>query len=132
MALKIRLARSGSKNRPYYNIVVAEGKGPRDGKFIEELGSYNPLLNEEEKRISILKERAEYWLSKGAEPTDRVVLFLQKKDIGQKVPFIKALNKKLALKVKATTAGVAKKKELEAKKAEASAKKQEAAAAVEA
>jgi small subunit ribosomal protein S16 len=53
MALKIRLARSGSKNRPYYNIVVAEGKGPREGKFIEELGSYNPLLNEEEKRISI-------------------------------------------------------------------------------
>ena len=70
MALKIRLSRGGEKKRPFYKIVVAEALSPRDGKFIERLGSYNPMV--QENRFSIDAERAKYWLSVGAKPTDRV------------------------------------------------------------
>ena len=76
MALKIRLARGGSKKRPHYSIVVADVRSPRDGRFIEKLGTYNPLLPKDGERVSFDRARAEYWLSKGALPTDRVLRFL--------------------------------------------------------
>ncbi|MBB4153147.1 small subunit ribosomal protein S16 [Sphingomonas jinjuensis] len=77
MALSIRLSRGGSKKRPYYRIVVADARSPRDGKFIERIGSYNPLLKkDDEKRIVLDAERAKHWLSNGAQPTDRVARFL--------------------------------------------------------
>jgi len=77
MALSIRLSRGGSKKRPYYRIVVADARSPRDGKFIERIGSYNPLLGkEDEKRVVIDAERAKHWVGVGAQPTDRVARFL--------------------------------------------------------
>lgn len=75
--LKIRLSRGGRKNIAYYKIVVAESQRPRDGKFIEKLGIYNPLLeHDNENRIVINKERIEHWLSVGAQPSKRIALFL--------------------------------------------------------
>ncbi|MCC2978581.1 MULTISPECIES: 30S ribosomal protein S16 [unclassified Sphingomonas] len=77
MALSIRLSRGGSKKRPYYRIVVADARSPRDGRFIEKIGNYNPLLaKDDEKRIVLDAERARHWLSNGAQPTDRVARFL--------------------------------------------------------
>lgn len=77
MALSIRLSRGGSKKRPYYRIVVADARSPRDGKFIERIGSYNPLLaKDDEKRVVLDGERAKHWLANGAQPTDRVARFL--------------------------------------------------------
>jgi small subunit ribosomal protein S16 len=77
MSLKIRLARGGSKKRPFYQIVVADARAPRDGRFIEKLGTYNPLLNKDsEGRIVLNTERAQHWLAAGAQPTDRVLRFL--------------------------------------------------------
>ena len=77
MATSIRLSRGGSKKRPYYRIVVADGRSPRDGKFIEKIGTYNPLLaKDDEKRVILDGERAKHWLSVGAQPTDRVARFL--------------------------------------------------------
>lgn len=77
MATAIRLSRGGSKKRPYYRIVVADSRAPRDGKFIERIGSYNPLLaKDDEKRVVLDTERAKYWVEKGAQPTDRVARFL--------------------------------------------------------
>jgi small subunit ribosomal protein S16 len=76
MALKLRLARGGSKKRPFYSIVVADVRSPRDGRFIEKLGTYNPLLTDEAARVVINKDRVQHWLSVGALPTDRVLRFL--------------------------------------------------------
>jgi len=77
MAVKIRLARGGAKKRPYYRVVVADGRAPRDGKYIEKVGTHNPLLpKDHEDRIKLDVERIQYWLSKGAQPTDRVARFL--------------------------------------------------------
>jgi len=77
MAVSIRLSRGGSKKRPYYRIVVADARASRDGKFIEKIGTYNPLLaKDDEKRIVLDGERAKHWLSVGAQPTDRVARFL--------------------------------------------------------
>jgi small subunit ribosomal protein S16 len=77
MSLKIRLARGGSKHRPYYRIVIADSKFARDGRFIEKIGSYNPLLGkDDDKRIVLDLEKAAEWLKKGAQPTDRVARFL--------------------------------------------------------
>lgn len=77
MATSIRLSRGGSKKRPYYKIVVTDSRSPRDGKFIERIGSYNPLLAKtDEKRIVLDVERAKHWVSVGAQPTDRVARFL--------------------------------------------------------
>ncbi len=75
--LKIRLARGGAKKRPYYSIVVADSHSPRDGRFIEKVGSYNPLLKKDDAQRLVLKgERITEWLGKGAQPTDRVARFL--------------------------------------------------------
>ncbi|MBP9752970.1 MAG: 30S ribosomal protein S16 [Proteobacteria bacterium] len=85
MALKIRLARGGAKKRPFYRIVVAENTSPRDGKFVERVGSYNPLLAKgHADRIVLNKERIQHWISVGAQPTDRVSLFLSDAGIIEK------------------------------------------------
>ena len=77
MATSIRLARGGSKKRPYYKIVVADSRSPRDGRFIERIGSYNPLLAKDNpERIKLDADRAKHWVSVGAQPTDRVARFL--------------------------------------------------------
>ncbi|QFT29223.1 30S ribosomal protein S16 [Roseibium porphyridii] len=77
MATKIRLARGGSKKRPYYRIVVADIRSPRDGRFIEKVGSYDPMLpKDSEERVNLNVERIQYWLDNGAKPTDRVHRFL--------------------------------------------------------
>ena len=79
MALAIRLSRGGRKARPFYRIVVADKRMPRDGRYIEKLGTYNPLLNDDnEQRVQLVKERIEYWLSQGAKPSERVAIFLGK------------------------------------------------------
>lgn len=77
MGLKIRLARGGSKKRPYYRIVVADERAPRDGKYIEKVGTYNPMLAKDSaERIKLVEDRVKYWLGEGAQPTDRVHRFL--------------------------------------------------------
>ena len=77
MAVSIRLSRGGSKKRPYYRIVVADARSPRDGSFIEKIGTYNPLLAKDDaKRVTLDTDRAKHWLSVGAQPTDRVARFL--------------------------------------------------------
>jgi small subunit ribosomal protein S16 len=77
MAISIRLARGGSKKRPYYRIVVADARSPRDGRFIEKIGTYNPLLAKDSPdRVKLDGDRAKHWLSVGAQPTDRVARFL--------------------------------------------------------
>ncbi|HZY68907.1 MAG TPA: 30S ribosomal protein S16 [Devosia sp.] len=76
MTLKIRLARAGTKKRPYYHVVIADSRSPRDGRFIEKVGSYNPMLADDTQRVVLNTERAQHWLSVGASPTDRVLRFL--------------------------------------------------------
>jgi small subunit ribosomal protein S16 len=77
MAVKIRLTRGGAKKRPYYRIVIAEANAPRDGRFIEKVGAYNPMLPKEHAdRIVLDTDRVKHWLSVGAQPTDRVARFL--------------------------------------------------------
>jgi small subunit ribosomal protein S16 len=79
MGLKIRLARAGAKKRPYYHIVVADSRSPRDGRFIERVGSYNPMLPAEHAdRVRLVDERITHWLKEGALATDRVAKFLGK------------------------------------------------------
>lgn len=76
MALKIRLTRQGAKKRPYYRIVVADARAPRDGRFIAKIGSYNPMLKKDDpKRVELDLEQCKDWLKKGAQPTDRVLRF---------------------------------------------------------
>ena len=78
MAIKIRLARGGSKKRPFYRVVAADSRMPRDGRFIEKLGTYNPQLpKDDENRVQLDFEKIEAWIAKGAQPTDRVARFLE-------------------------------------------------------
>ena len=84
MGLKIRLARAGAKKRPYYHIVVADSRSPRDGRFIEKLGSYNPMLPaEHEDRVRLNNDRILHWMDMGALATDRVARFLGKAGIAE-------------------------------------------------
>ena len=77
MSLKIRLARAGTKKRPYYHVVIADSRAPRDGRFIERLGHFNPLVGKDAKdRLKLDLEKIKAWLAKGATPTDRVLRFL--------------------------------------------------------
>ncbi len=77
MSLKIRLARAGAKKRPYYHIVIADSRSPRDGAFLEKVGSYNPMLPAEHgERVRLQGERITHWMSQGAQPTERVARFL--------------------------------------------------------
>lgn len=79
MALAIRLSRGGRKKRPFYRIVVADKRMPRDGRYIERLGTYNPLLNDDnDQRVQLVEDRIKYWLGEGAKPSERVALFLGK------------------------------------------------------
>ena len=78
MAMKIRLARGGSKKRPFYRIVAADSRMPRDGRYVEKLGTYNPLLpKDSEERVQMNVERIQYWMGQGAQVTDRVSRFLE-------------------------------------------------------
>ncbi|MBW7922491.1 MAG: 30S ribosomal protein S16 [Rubellimicrobium sp.] len=85
MAMKIRLARGGSKKRPFYSIVAADSRMARDGRFIEKLGTYAPLLpKDDENRVKMNVERVQYWLGHGAQPTDRVARFLEAAGLREK------------------------------------------------
>ncbi|WP_157014472.1 30S ribosomal protein S16 [Mesorhizobium xinjiangense] len=125
MALKIRLARAGSKKRPYYHIVVADVRSPRDGRFIEQIGSWNPTLPKDAERVKLNEERIKHWLDNGALPTDRVLRFLdqagmakrparnnpKKAEPGQKaqerLAAIKQVEEELAAKIEAEKAELA-------------------------
>lgn len=77
MAIALRLSRGGAKKRPYYRIVAADSRRPRDGKYLEQIGVYNPLLaKDDEKRVQLNEDRIRYWLGVGAQPSDRVARFL--------------------------------------------------------
>ena len=85
MAMKIRLARGGSKKRPHYSIVAADSRMARDGRFIEKLGTYNPLLpKDSEARVVMNVERVQHWLDHGAQPTDRITRFLEAAGLREK------------------------------------------------
>ena len=85
MAVKIRLARGGTKKRPYYRVVVADERAPRDGRFIEKVGTYDPKV-EDSKRVNLVTERIQHWLSVGAQPTDRVLRFLDAAGLAKRAP----------------------------------------------
>ncbi len=84
MALKIRLARAGSKKRPYYHVVIADVRSPRDGRFIEQVGSWNPMLPKDGERVKLNEERIKHWIGHGAKPTDRVLRFLDEAGIAKR------------------------------------------------
>lgn len=130
MATKIRLARGGSKKRPFYRIVIADERAPRDGNFIEKIGNFNPMVPKDHKeRVVISKERAEHWLKVGAQPTDRVQRILA--DLGMmEAPKITEKTKKHLPKAKAQERTKA--KEEAAVKAEEDAKAAAEAAKAEA
>ena len=96
MSVKIRLARFGAKKRPYYHIVVANSRAPRDGSFIEQIGIYNPMVERTSpEAVKLDAERVKYWLSKGAQPTDRVARFIGEAGLGAK--FVPAAQSKKPL-----------------------------------
>ncbi len=142
MALKIRLARGGSKKRPYYRIVVAEVTSPRDGRYVEKVGTYNPMLNkDDENRVRLIEDRIKHWLSVGALPTDRVARFLDAAGILKREarnnpdkgkPGQKRLDREAAAVVAKAAAQEAAKAEAEAAKAAAEAAKAAAEAAANA
>ncbi|ADO41276.1 30S ribosomal protein S16 [Ketogulonicigenium vulgare] len=116
MAMKIRLARGGSKKRPHYAVVAADARMPRDGRFIEKLGTYNPLLaKDNEERVQLNAERIQYWLGQGAQPTDRVARFLEAAGLVAKT---ERNNPKKAVPGKASTERAAKKAARDAAPAE--------------
>jgi len=95
MATKIRLARGGSKKRPYYRVVVANSRAPRDGDFIEKVGTYDPLLAKgHEDRVTLKSDRITYWLAQGARPSERVALFIERAGIALPEYLQKELSKK--------------------------------------
>jgi small subunit ribosomal protein S16 len=101
MGLRIRLARAGAKKRPYYHIVVADSRAPRDGRFIEAVGSYNPMLpSDHADRVRLKEERISHWLSQGAVATDRVAKFLGKAGLAP-MPVLREQPKRSAPKKKA-------------------------------
>ena len=85
MSLKIRLARAGTTKRPYYHVVIADARSPRDGRFIEKVGTYDPKV-EDSKRVNLVTERIQHWLSVGAQPTDRVLRFLDAAGLAKRAP----------------------------------------------
>jgi small subunit ribosomal protein S16 len=87
MSLKLRLARAGTKKRPYYHVVVADARSPRDGRFIEKIGSFDPMLaKDNDKRVTLVTERVQHWLSVGAQPTDRVARFFDAAGLLKRAP----------------------------------------------
>ena len=134
--LKIRLARGGAKKRPYYHIVIADSHSPRDGKFIEKVGAYNPMLPKDgaQPRVTLKSERIAEWLGKGAQPTDRVARFLsQDETLSAKVKWTQGNNPNRAQPGKKAQERAAARAQREADRAEAeAAAKADAAAAAEA
>ena len=121
MAVKIRLARDGTKKRPYFRVVVADERAPRDGRFIEKVGTYNPLLAaDNSERVKLDLERIQHWLSKGAQPTDRVLRFLDQAGVLKREARLNPQKAKPGKKAEERVAERAKKKE-EAEKAPAEA-----------
>jgi small subunit ribosomal protein S16 len=101
MATRIRMSRAGAKKRPFYRIVIADSRSPRDGRFLEVVGTYNPMLpRENEKRVVLDVERVKHWISKGATPSERVQLFLANAGLAEK-PVLREQPKKSAPKAKA-------------------------------
>lgn len=87
MAIALRLSRGGAKKRPYYRIVAADNRAPRDGKYLEQIGTYNPLLAKDDaNRVKLNEDRAKYWLGVGAQPSDRVLRFLDAAGILERTP----------------------------------------------
>jgi len=85
MSVSLRLSRGGSKKRPYYKIVIANSTAPRDGKFLEQVGTYNPLLAKDDaNRVRLIEDRVKYWLGVGAQPTDRVARLLDKAGVQER------------------------------------------------
>jgi small subunit ribosomal protein S16 len=85
MAVALRLSRGGAKKRPYYRVVVSDSRSPRDGKYLEQVGTYNPLLaKDDENRVRLIEDRVRYWLGVGAQPTDRVARMLDKAGIKER------------------------------------------------
>ncbi|WP_206238647.1 30S ribosomal protein S16 [Novosphingobium terrae] len=85
MSVSMRLSRGGSKKRPYYKVVVSNSRSPRDGKFLEQVGTYNPILaKDDENRVRLIEDRVRYWLGVGAQPTDRVARILDKAGIKER------------------------------------------------
>ena len=134
MATKIRLQRGGAKKKPFYRFVVADSRAPRDGKFIERIGTYNPLIEDNSKRTNIKKERVEYWLSHGAVPTEKVAIIINSLGIANDNPTIKKILSKRdkTIELKKAEIEAKKKAEEEAKKLEEEKAKQEAAEAEQA
>ncbi len=121
MAVKIRLARGGTKKRPFYRVVVADERAPRDGRFIEKVGTYNPLLAADNaERVKLDLERIQHWLSKGAQPTDRVLRFLDAAGVLKREARLNPEKSKPGKKAQERVEARAKKKE-EAEKAPAEA-----------
>lgn len=117
MATKIRLARGGSKKRPYYRIVAADVRAPRDGRYIEKLGTFNPLLAKDHaERVVLVEDRIKYWLSEGAQPTDRVLRLLDEAGLAKREA---RNNPKKALPGKKAQERVEEKKQKEVDAAEA-------------
>ena len=114
MSLKMRLARGGTKKRPFYRIVIADSRSPRDGRFVERIGTYDPMLpRDSDKRIVLDVEKAKEWLAKGAQPTDRVLRFLDAQGLAKRpqrnnperaVPGTKAKERSKAKEAKAAKA----------------------------
>ncbi|MCH7629732.1 MAG: 30S ribosomal protein S16 [Proteobacteria bacterium] len=87
MSVSMRLSRGGSKKRPYYKIVVSNSRAPRDGKYLEQVGTYNPLLAKDDaNRVRLVEDRVRYWIGVGAQPTDRVARMLDKAGLKERTP----------------------------------------------
>lgn len=125
MPLKLRLARAGSKKRPYYHIVVADARSPRDGRFVETVGSWNPMLPKDAERVTLKEDRVKHWLAEGVQPTDRVLRFLDKAGIANRA---ERKNPTKALPGKKAQEREAERKQREEDAAEAAAKAAEAPA----
>ena len=112
MPLKIRLSRGGNKKRPHYRIVLADSRAPRDGRFIERLGTYNPLLSKDnDQRIVFNEERIKHWLKNGAKPTDRVTKFLSQVKIVEDIKRDNPIKAKPKIKAQEKTEAAEEKKE---------------------
>ncbi|PKB24987.1 SSU ribosomal protein S16P [Novosphingobium kunmingense] len=126
MSVSLRLSRGGSKKRPYYKVVVANSRAPRDGKYLEQVGTYNPLLaKDDESRVRLVEDRVRYWLGVGAQPTDRVARMLDKAGIKERAATVNPQKAEPGKKAKDR----AEEKAEKAREAEEAAKEAEAAAA---
>ena len=127
MSVKIRLQRGGAKKKPFYSVVIADARAPRDGKFIEKVGTFNPILAKDDaQRLVLKKERVEHWLSQGAVPSERVAVIINNENIGSESKTLKTVLSRREESIKA------RQKIIEAKKkAEAEAKEEAEKAAAE-